>query len=142
MAAFTPSRTAASEKPGDTLARNVTWRRRFRRLICAGPLPDSSVTTSARGTEPSFTDDPNLSYLAPANGQVNQYSLRADGGLLQINEDPLNPGRYYSTYAREFGTHAARTGGFLGFGGERISEKEQVFLDELAAAFEIPTETE
>ncbi len=37
---------------------------------------------------------------------------------------------------------AARTGGFLGFGGERISEKEQAFLDDLAAAFEIPTDTE
>jgi hypothetical protein len=37
---------------------------------------------------------------------------------------------------------AARTGGFLGFGGERISEKEQEFLDDLATAFEIPTDTE
>jgi hypothetical protein len=37
---------------------------------------------------------------------------------------------------------AARTGGFLGFGGERISEKEQAYLDELAAAFEIPIDTE
>jgi len=37
---------------------------------------------------------------------------------------------------------AARTGGFLGFGGERISDKEQAYLDDLAAAFEIPTESE
>lgn len=37
---------------------------------------------------------------------------------------------------------AARTGGFLGFGGERISEKEQAFLDDLAEAFEIPDESE
>lgn len=37
---------------------------------------------------------------------------------------------------------AARTGGFLGFGGERISEKEQAFLDDLADAFEIPVETD
>jgi hypothetical protein len=37
---------------------------------------------------------------------------------------------------------AARTGGFLGFGGERISEKEQAFLDELAEAFAIPAESE
>jgi hypothetical protein len=36
---------------------------------------------------------------------------------------------------------AARTGGFLGIGGERISEKEQAFLDELAEAFEIPAES-
>lgn len=37
---------------------------------------------------------------------------------------------------------AAGTGGFLGFGGERISEKEQAFLDELAAAFDIPTDAD
>ena len=37
---------------------------------------------------------------------------------------------------------AASTGGFLGFGGERISEKEQAFLDELAEAFAIPTEVD
>ncbi len=37
---------------------------------------------------------------------------------------------------------AARTGGFLGFGGERISENEQEFLDDLANAFEIPTDIE
>lgn len=37
---------------------------------------------------------------------------------------------------------AARTGGFLGFGGERISDKEQAFLDELASAFDIPTDTD
>ncbi|MCO5221909.1 MAG: hypothetical protein M9947_10065 [Thermomicrobiales bacterium] len=37
---------------------------------------------------------------------------------------------------------ASRTGGFLGIGGERISEKEQAFLDELAAAFEIPSSDE
>lgn len=37
---------------------------------------------------------------------------------------------------------AARTGGFLGFGGERISEKEQDYLDDLAEAFEIPVESD
>lgn len=37
---------------------------------------------------------------------------------------------------------SARTGGFLGFGGERISEKEQEFLDSLSDAFEIPTDIE
>lgn len=36
---------------------------------------------------------------------------------------------------------AARTGGFLGFGGERISEKEQAFLDGLAEAFDIPSQS-
>lgn len=36
---------------------------------------------------------------------------------------------------------ASKKGGFLGFGGERITEKEQAFLDALAEAFEIPVET-
>jgi hypothetical protein len=35
---------------------------------------------------------------------------------------------------------AATTGGFLGIGGERISEKEQAYLNDLAEAFEIPTD--
>jgi hypothetical protein len=32
---------------------------------------------------------------------------------------------------------ASKTGGFLGIGGERITEKEQAFLDDLASAFGI-----
>jgi hypothetical protein len=76
--------------------------------------------------EPSFTDDPNLSYLAPPNGQVNQYALRADGGLLHIKEDPLNPGRYFSTYAREFGTHAS--GQILTISGAPNLNGDQVAL--------------
>ena len=37
---------------------------------------------------------------------------------------------------------ATTTGGFLGIGGERISEKEQAYLDELAAAFEVSADDE
>jgi hypothetical protein len=37
---------------------------------------------------------------------------------------------------------AAKTGGFLGIGGERISEQEKAFLDALALAFEIPATPE
>ncbi|MFL5800891.1 MAG: hypothetical protein ACJ8CR_04040 [Roseiflexaceae bacterium] len=90
----------------------------------------------------SFDDDPNLSYLAPPNGQVNQYSLRADGGLLQIKEDPLTPGRYYSTYAREFGTHAA--GQILTISGAPTLNGDQVALTsithpETASASDTPT---
>src|SRR5262245_38193727 len=80
-------------------------------------------------SEPSFTDDPNLSYLSPPNGQVNQYGLRADGGLLQIKEDPLTPGRYISTYAREFGTHAA--GQILSISGAPTLNGDQVALTSL-----------
>ncbi len=37
---------------------------------------------------------------------------------------------------------AASTGGFLGIGGQRISGKEQAYLDDLANAFEIPAGTD
>jgi hypothetical protein len=77
-------------------------------------------------SDASFNDDPNLSYLVPPNGQLNQYDLRADGGLLQIKEDPQTPGRYYSTYAREFGTHAA--GQILAISGAPTLNGDQVAL--------------
>lgn len=56
-------------------------------------------------TEQSFSDDPNLSYLAGGQ-RANQYQLRADGGLFHIKESPATPGLYYATNAREFGTHS------------------------------------
>lgn len=37
---------------------------------------------------------------------------------------------------------AATTGGFLGIGGERISEKEQAYLDDLSEAFQIPADAD
>jgi hypothetical protein len=57
-------------------------------------------------SDPSFNDDPNLSYLAGGT-HANQYQLRGDGGLLHIKESPATAGLYYATNAHEFGTHAA-----------------------------------
>ena len=57
-------------------------------------------------SDPSFNDDPNLTYL-PGGTHANQYQLRGDGGLLHIKESPATPGLYYATNAHEFGTHAA-----------------------------------
>jgi hypothetical protein len=57
-------------------------------------------------SDPSFNDDPNLSYLASGT-HANTYQLRGDGGLLHIKESPATPGLYYATYAREFGSHAS-----------------------------------
>jgi hypothetical protein len=57
-------------------------------------------------SDPSFNDDPNLTYL-PGGTHANQYQLRGDGGLLHIKESLATPGVYYATYAREFGTHAS-----------------------------------
>jgi hypothetical protein len=56
--------------------------------------------------DPSFNDDPNLSYL-PGGTRANTYQLRADGGLFQLKESRTTPGIYYATNAREFATHAA-----------------------------------
>jgi hypothetical protein len=57
-------------------------------------------------SDPSFDDDPNLTYL-PGGEHANTYELRGDGGLLHIKESAATPGLYYATNAREFGTHAA-----------------------------------
>jgi hypothetical protein len=57
-------------------------------------------------SDPSFDDDPNLTYL-PGGTHANQYQLRGDGGLLHIKESPATPGLYYATNAREFGSHSA-----------------------------------
>jgi hydrazine synthase alpha subunit-like protein len=57
-------------------------------------------------SDPSFDDDPNLTYL-PGGTHANQYQLRGDGGLLHIKESPATPGLYYATNAHEFGSHAA-----------------------------------
>jgi hypothetical protein len=57
-------------------------------------------------SDPSFNDDPNLTYL-PGGTHANQYQLRGDGGLLHIKESVATPGLFYATYAHEFGTHAS-----------------------------------
>ncbi len=57
-------------------------------------------------SDPSFSGDPNLTYLAGGT-HANTYQLRGDGGLLHIKESPATPGLYYATNAHEFGTHAA-----------------------------------
>jgi hypothetical protein len=56
----------------------------------------------------TFTNDPNLTYFANPADHSNKHAIvQSDGGLFQIKEDPTQPGLYYATNAREFGTHAA-----------------------------------
>ena len=55
-------------------------------------------------SDPSFTDDPNLSYFTPDNLHLNQFKIASDGGLFRLREDPTHPGRYYASNVREFGT--------------------------------------
>lgn len=56
---------------------------------------------------PSFTDDPSLTYSGNMNYYANRTFVRVDGGIFHMSEDPKNPGIYYGTYAREFGTNSA-----------------------------------
>src|SRR5262245_3340916 len=75
--------------------------------------------------DPSFDNDPNLSYLSPPNGTLNQYPLSRDT-LLQLREDPQTPGRYYGIMTYEFGTHAA--GQVLTIDGAPTLNGDQVTL--------------
>ncbi len=52
----------------------------------------------------SFTNDPNLSDTANTSLIINRKDMRGEGGLFHIKEDPVRPGTYYGTYAREFGS--------------------------------------
>jgi hypothetical protein len=58
---------------------------------------------------PSFRDDPNLSnHTAPAN-HANRLSIRREGGLFHLREDPRRAGSYVATAARESGTFTTGT---------------------------------
>ncbi|KNZ34100.1 MAG: hypothetical protein AD742_01340 [Methylibium sp. NZG] len=52
----------------------------------------------------SFTSDPALSDDTNAALHSNKKTIRFDGGLFHVREDPIRPGTYYGIYAREFGT--------------------------------------
>lgn len=52
----------------------------------------------------SFADDPALSDLTNDSIHANQKSVRMDGGLFHLREDPLRPGSYFGIAAREFGS--------------------------------------
>ena len=60
---------------------------------------------SGYGTQ-SFLDDPNLVECCAVDTRFNRRPL-ANDSLLQMREDPLQPGRFVGTSAPEFGTHAA-----------------------------------
>ncbi len=54
---------------------------------------------------PTFSSDPALSYYTNNNLNIaNQKSVRSDGGLFHLREDPVNPGTYFGISAREFGS--------------------------------------
>lgn len=51
----------------------------------------------------SFINDPALSDDPLSGIHANRKSIRFDGGLFHVKEDPFRPGTYYGIYAREFG---------------------------------------
>ena len=52
----------------------------------------------------SFTGDAALSDFTDDSLHVNRKTIRFDGGLFHVREDPVRPGSYYAISAREFGT--------------------------------------
>jgi hypothetical protein len=55
---------------------------------------------------PSFRDDPNLSGRSVDRLHANRTSVRREGGLFQLSEDPRRPGSYLAVAARESDTYA------------------------------------
>jgi hypothetical protein len=55
----------------------------------------------------AFNNDSSLLEFSRPSLFVNRVALRGDGGLFHMREDPLHPGLYYGTHAREFGTASA-----------------------------------
>lgn len=53
--------------------------------------------------ERSFANDSSLSSFFNAGYSSNKMTIRGDGGIMQVREDPANPGTYIGIYGREFG---------------------------------------
>lgn len=55
-------------------------------------------------TNGTFTADPNLSYITPAEFHANTFALTGTGGVFHLREDPTHPGDFLMTHAPEFAT--------------------------------------
>ncbi|SHG72254.1 hypothetical protein [Massilia sp. CF038] len=55
----------------------------------------------------AFNNDPSLLEFSRESVFANRTLLRSDGGLFHLREDPLQPGTYYGSNVREFGTAGA-----------------------------------
>ncbi len=76
----------------------------------------------------SFTNDTALSDTSDASLIANKKSLRGDGGLYHIKEDPVRPGTYYAIFAREFGSLTSDQ--IIKFnGGIGVNPEQMVFAD-------------
>ncbi len=55
------------------------------------------------GFDRTFTADPALRSFGSAGFTANRKTIRGDGGIFQVREDPAHPGTYFGLYGREFG---------------------------------------
>ncbi len=79
----------------------------------------------------SFSEDANLSDLSDQTLIANRKSIRGDGGLFQLKEDPANRGTYYGIYAREFGS--MNSGSIVKFNGAPNFNAEQMAIVDVSA---------
>ena len=77
----------------------------------------------------SFTSDTALSDFTDDTLHANKKTLRGDGGLYHIKEDPARPGTYYATFAREFGSLS--TDQLVRFNGGIGTNPEQMVFSDL-----------
>jgi Hydrazine synthase alpha subunit middle domain/FG-GAP-like repeat len=80
----------------------------------------------------SFTADAALSDYTNDTFHVNKKSLRSDGGLYHIKEDPARAGIYYSIYAREFGSLSSNQ--IVKFNGGIGTNAEQMTVTDFTPA--------
>jgi Hydrazine synthase alpha subunit middle domain len=79
----------------------------------------------------SFTDDPSLQESSNTNLIANRRYIRGDGGIFQLREDPIAPGRYFGVYAREFASLASGT--ILRFNAAPTLNAEQIAITDVTA---------
>ena len=80
----------------------------------------------------SFLNDLALSDDTNPSFYVNRKTIRFDGGLFNIKEDPVNPGTFYAIYAREFGTLASDQ--IVKFNGAKGLNPELIAIQDLTPA--------
>lgn len=80
-------------------------------------------------TDPSFNDDPNLSYYTPESLHLNRTYLRGDGGLFYLREDPLTPGTFFGVVMAEFAD--GRAGQIVTLDGADGLNPDEMILHEI-----------
>jgi hypothetical protein len=78
---------------------------------------------------PSFRDDPALTNRTVDSLHANRTSIRREGGLFQLAEDPRQPGSYLAIAARDRGTYG--TGQLVRLTGGPNLNGEQMAIDPL-----------